>query len=225
MLLCAALRSACRQSLIYHPDKNKEEGAEAKFQELSAAYEVLQDPEKRRLYDQVGEEGMNGGQPNFNQQQQRRRPPNTFGFGGGAGMGGGRSNFGFGAGTGSGFRHDHSGFGDFGGFGDFFNPNMFGNTGPGGRQAGRQQPQGNNRPPPPQQRVKSAYHGARNVKVRLLDTHPPPRPQPPSGLVGAVEGPFRRVPCTRVRLTCGGGGGGGGGFGHRISAPTPSSRR
>ncbi|GFR48016.1 hypothetical protein Agub_g9846 [Astrephomene gubernaculifera] len=43
----------------YHPDTNKDDPAAAqRFQELQKAYEVLRDPEKRRMYDQVGREGM-----------------------------------------------------------------------------------------------------------------------------------------------------------------------
>ena len=38
----------------YHPDVSKEAGAEAKFKELGEAYEVLNDPEKRAAYDQLG---------------------------------------------------------------------------------------------------------------------------------------------------------------------------
>lgn len=38
----------------YHPDVSKEAGAEARFKELSEAYEVLQDPQKRAAYDQLG---------------------------------------------------------------------------------------------------------------------------------------------------------------------------
>lgn len=56
-------------ALKYHPDKNKERGAEEKFKELAEAYEVLSDKKKRDLYDQVGEEGLKSGGgsgPGFN---------------------------------------------------------------------------------------------------------------------------------------------------------------
>jgi curved DNA-binding protein len=38
----------------YHPDVNKEPGAEDRFKEISEAYEVLRDEEKRARYDQLG---------------------------------------------------------------------------------------------------------------------------------------------------------------------------
>ena len=49
-----------------HPDKNKDDPkAQEKFQDLAAAYEVLSDADKRKIYDKSGEEGVqksaNGG--------------------------------------------------------------------------------------------------------------------------------------------------------------------
>lgn len=51
----ASFRRLARQ---YHPDVNKEEGAEEKFKEINEAYGVLSDAEKRARYDRYGKEGL-----------------------------------------------------------------------------------------------------------------------------------------------------------------------
>merc|ERR1712106_983222 len=66
-----AIKKAYRKmALKFHPDKNPGEEAEKKFKEISAAYEVLSDEEKRQTYDRFGLEGLKEGR------------------GGGGGMGG-----------------------------------------------------------------------------------------------------------------------------------------
>jgi len=47
-------------ALQYHPDRNKEAEAEEKFKEISEAYAVLSDPEKRTQYDRFGHAGIDG---------------------------------------------------------------------------------------------------------------------------------------------------------------------
>jgi DnaJ family protein A protein 2 len=56
------IKKAYRQMAVqFHPDKNPDPAASEKFKEISRAYEVLSDEEKRKVYDRYGEEGLEGG--------------------------------------------------------------------------------------------------------------------------------------------------------------------
>ena len=97
------IRKSYRQlARKYHPDVSKESDAEARFKEVSEAYEVLSDPTKRAEYDQMGSAGFGGGGNPFG------------GAAGGYGGGGGFDN--------------NSGFSDF--FDTFFGGRA-GGAGPG----------------------------------------------------------------------------------------------
>lgn len=58
-------KSYRRLAMRWHPDKNPthKSEAEAKFKQISEAYDVLSDPQKRAIYDQYGEEGLKGMPP------------------------------------------------------------------------------------------------------------------------------------------------------------------
>lgn len=49
----------------YHPDRNRDPGAEQKFKEINEAFQVLSNPEKRSRYDRYGRVDVEGGFPDF----------------------------------------------------------------------------------------------------------------------------------------------------------------
>ena len=53
-------RAYRKLALKYHPDRNKEPDAAEKFREISEAYAVLSDEEKRSMYDRFGHSGISG---------------------------------------------------------------------------------------------------------------------------------------------------------------------
>ena len=54
-------RAYRRLARKYHPDVNKEQGAEEQFKKINRAYEVLSEPETRARYDRFGEAGVSSG--------------------------------------------------------------------------------------------------------------------------------------------------------------------
>jgi len=101
----------------YHPDLNpNDEAAKKKFQELNEANEVLTDPEKRKKYDQYGENWKHGDEYERAQQQYRQQ------------SGGGRTQNPF-----EGFDFNYSGNYDTGEYSDFFEQ-MFGSRFGSGRR-------------------------------------------------------------------------------------------
>ncbi|KAG8375517.1 hypothetical protein BUALT_Bualt10G0108000 [Buddleja alternifolia] len=113
------LKKAYRKlAMKWHPDKNpnNKQEAETKFKEISEAYDVLSDPQKRQIYDQHGEEGLKdtpppgstGSQNGFNSRNAEDIFAEFFGS----------SPFGFGSsGPGRSTRFSSDGGGMFGGFG------------------------------------------------------------------------------------------------------------
>lgn len=95
----AEIKSAYRKlALQFHPDRNKAADAAEKFKEISEAYEVLSNPEKRQTYDQFGHsafdpsQGFSGGNPFAGGGRTYRQGPFTYTYT----TGGGNQGFDFG---------------------------------------------------------------------------------------------------------------------------------
>ncbi len=62
----ADVKKAYRKlAMEYHPDRNPAPEAEARFKEITEAYEILRDPQKRAAYDRYGKAGVGAGQGGF----------------------------------------------------------------------------------------------------------------------------------------------------------------
>ena len=62
----ADIKKAYRKlAMEYHPDRNSSPDAEARFKEITEAYEVLRDPQKRAAYDRYGKAGVGAGAGGF----------------------------------------------------------------------------------------------------------------------------------------------------------------
>lgn len=127
-----------KMALKWHPDRNHDNQKEAteKFKEISEAFQVLNDPEKKQVYDQFGEDGIKNGIPNgaggpggfsfrFSGNNGNFADPmdifNMFFGGDGAGFGGkGRKGTSF---------HSMGGMGGFPGFGGMGDMDGFGGMG------------------------------------------------------------------------------------------------
>jgi len=128
----------------HHPDLNPgDKSAEAKFKEINAAYEVLSNPEKRKKYDQFGEQWEYAEQ--FAKSGGQERVRWDFGRGG--------TNF---------------EYGDLSGFSDIFS-SLFGDSGIGSRMRGPRR--GQDIESPIEVTLEEAYHGSTRV-IQLQTVEP-----------------------------------------------------
>jgi molecular chaperone DnaJ len=129
----------------HHPDINPgDKSSEAKFKEINAAYEVLSNPEKRKKYDQFGEQWEYADQ--FAKSGGQERVKWDFGRGG------------------TSFE-----YGDLSGFGDIFS-SLFGDSGAGARMK-RGPRRGQDAESPIEVTLEEAYHGS--TRLMQLQTQEP----------------------------------------------------
>ncbi|RYE19578.1 MAG: J domain-containing protein, partial [Sphingobacteriaceae bacterium] len=138
------IKKAYRKLAVkYHPDKNSgDKAAENKFKEANEANEVLSKPDKRKQYDELGE--------NWQSYQQAGGYANQ----GGSRPGGGRRSSG-----GAGGFSTEDFYGGGGQFSDFFE-NIFGGGSPGGGRSSRRASAGEDLQAEMHITLEEAFHGA-----------------------------------------------------------------